>query len=170
MGTKTKIKHEGWSTSRSERNWYYLGDTARLFCSSLVGSYMTLFLMFQGVSTASVAGAILAVKIIDSVDDVLFGFIVDKIHITEWRLFRRIAGQGKYMPWYRLFFWTFPAATILFYMMPQDASDAVKVGWFFVTYLLYDFTCTLTEVPMQSMVTTLTDNPSERNNNRNDHD
>lgn len=49
-------------------------------------------------------------------------------------------------------------------MMPKDASDAVKVGWFFVTYLLYDFTCTLTEVPMQSMVTTLTDNPSERNN------
>lgn len=164
MGAKTKMKkaHEGWSTSRSERGWYYLGDTARLFCSSLVGSYMTLFLIFQGVSTASVAWAILVVKIIDSLDDVLFGFVVDKIHITEWRLFRRIAGQGKYMPWYRLFFWTFPAATILFYMMPKDASDAVKVGWFFVTYLLYDFTCTLTEVPMQSMVTTLTDNlPSE---------
>lgn len=166
MGAKTKMKkaHEGWSTSRSERGWYYLGDTARLFCSSLVGSYMTLFLIFQGVSTASVAWAILVVKIIDSLDDVLFGFIIDKFRITEWKLFRRIAGQGKYMPWYRLFFWTFPAATILFYMMPKDASDAVKVGWFFVTYLLYDFTCTLTEVPMQSMVTTLTDNPSERNN------
>ena len=130
MGAKTKAKktHEGWSTSRSERRWYYLGDTARLFCSSLVGSYMTLFLIFQGVSTASVAWAILVVKIIDSLDDVLFGFVVDKIHITEWRLFRRIAGQGKYMPWYRLFFWTFPAATVLFYMMPKDASDAVKVG------------------------------------------
>lgn len=44
MGTRTKKTHEGWSTSRSERNWYYFGDTARLFCSSLVGSYMTLFL------------------------------------------------------------------------------------------------------------------------------
>ena len=66
MGAKTKMKkaHEGWSTSRSERGWYYLGDTARMFCSSLVGSYMTLFLIFQGVSTASVAWAILLVKII----------------------------------------------------------------------------------------------------------
>ena len=30
MGAKTIAKktHEGWSTSRSERGWYYLGDTA----------------------------------------------------------------------------------------------------------------------------------------------
>jgi Na+/melibiose symporter-like transporter len=67
------------------------------------------------------------------------------------------------MPWYRLFFWTFPVATILFFLMPKGAPDALKIAWFFVTYLFYDFTCTLTEVPMQSMVTTLTDSPSERN-------
>lgn len=164
MKTKHKARHEGWNLTRSERNWYYLGDTARLFCSSLVATYMTMFLMFQGIDTKSVAGAILIVKIIDSVDDVLFGFIIDKIDITKWKLFQKFAGAGKYMPWYRLFFWTFPTATILFYLMPKDAPDAFKIGWFFVTYLLYDFTCTLTEVPMQSMVTTLTDNPSERNN------
>lgn len=165
MKTKVKkLKHPDWNMTRSERNWYYLGDTARLFCSSLVATYMSTFLMFQGVSTASVATAILLVKIIDSVDDVLFGFIIDKLDITKWKLFKKFAGDGKYMPWYRLFFWTFPVATILFYMMPKDAPDAFKIGWFFVTYLLYDFTCTLTEVPMQSMVTTLTDSPSERNN------
>lgn len=161
---KQKInKHPDWRMTRSERNWYYVGDTARLFCSSLVATYMTIFLMLQGVSTASVATAILIVKIIDSIDDILFGFIVDKINITEWKFFKKLAGSGKYMPWYRLFFWTFPVATILFYMMPKDSPDAVKIAWFFVTYLLFDLTCTLTEVPMQSMVTTLTDSPSERN-------
>ena len=67
------------------------------------------------------------------------------------------------MPWYRLFFWTFPATTILFFMMPKSSPDIVKVIWFLVTYLLFDFTCTLTEVPMQSLVTTLTNDPSERN-------
>lgn len=161
---KQKInKHPDWRMTRSERNWYYVGDTARLFCSSLVATYMTIFLMLQGVSTASVATAILIVKIIDSIDDILFGFIVDKINITEWKFFKKLAGSGKYMPWYRLFFWTFPVATILFYMMPKDSPDAVKIAWFFVTYLMFDLTCTLTEVPMQSMVTTLTDSPSERN-------
>ena len=163
MVKQKKVKHPDWQMSRSEKNWYYVGDTARLFCSSLVATYMTTFLMFQGINMASLATAILLVKIIDSVDDVLFGFIIDKIDIRNWKIFRKLAGDGKYMPWYRLFFWTFPAATILFYMMPKNSPDAVKIAWFLVTYLLYDFTCTLTEVPMQSMVTTLTDSPSERN-------
>lgn len=163
MKGKTKIKHGGWQLTGAERRCYYLGDTARMFCTGLVGTYFSTFLMFQGINMASLATAILIVKIIDSVDDVLFGFIIDKINITEWKMFKKFAGNGKYMPWYRLFFWTFPFATILFYMMPKDSPDAVKIVWFLVTYLLYDFTCTLTEVPMQSMITTLTDNPSERN-------
>ena len=164
MAKKERVnKHPDWQLSRSEKNWYYVGDTARLFCTSLVGSYMTMFLMFQGINTASLATAILLVKIIDSVDDVLFGYIIDRIHIKDWKLFQKFAGDGKYMPWYRLFFWTFPVATILFFLMPKGAPDVFKIIWFFVTYLFYDFTCTLTEVPMQSMVTTLTDSPSERN-------
>lgn len=163
MTKEKKIKHPDWQMSRSEKGWYYVGDTARLFCSSLVVGYMTTFLMFQGINMASLATAMLIVKIIDSVDDVLFGFIIDKIDIKNWKIFRKLAGDGRYMPWYRLFFWTFPVATILFFMMPKNSSDAVKIVWFFVTYLMYDFTCTLTEVPMQSMITTLTDSPSERN-------
>ena len=164
MKQNTKAnRHPDWQLNRSEKFWYYTGDTARLFASTLVSSYMTLFLMFQGISTASVAAAILIVKIIDSVDDVIFGFFVDRIHITEWKLFRRFAGSGKYMPWYRLLFWTFPAATILFFLMPREWPDGMKIAWFFVTYLLYDLTCTLSEVPMQSMVMTLTESPSERN-------
>lgn len=163
MAKEKKIKHSDWQMTRSEKNWYYMGDTARLFCSSLVVGYMTMFLMFQGINTASLATAMLIVKIIDSVDDVLFGFIIDKIDIKNWKIFRKLAGDGKYMPWYRLFFWTFPVATMLFFMMPKNSPDAVKIAWFFITYLLYDFTCTLTEVPMQSMITTLTDSPSERN-------
>ena len=139
---KQKInKHPDWRMSKAEKNWYYLGDTARLFGMTLVGSYMTLFLMFQGVSTASVATAILIVKIIDAIDDVLFGYIVDKIRISEWKFFKKLAGSGKYMPWYRLFFWTLPVSTILLFLMPKDAPDAMKIAWFFVTYLMYDFSC-----------------------------
>ena len=99
MARKERVnKHPDWRLSRSEKNWYYVGDTARLFCTSLVGSYMTVFLMFQGINTASLATAILLVKIIDSVDDVLFGYIIDRIHIKDWKLFQRFAGEGKYMP------------------------------------------------------------------------
>lgn len=164
MGKKQKAgRHSDWQLSRSERSWYYVGDTARLFAASLLTMYMTVFLMFQGLSAASVATATLAVKIIDSFDDVLFGFLVDKLNITKWKAVSRLAGKGKYMPWYRLTFWSFPLATILFFLMPRSLPDGAKIVWFFVTYLLYDLTCTLSEVPMQSMVMTLTENPSERN-------
>ena len=110
MGKKKTKKQSDWQMTRSERVWYYIGDTGRLFASTLVTSYMTIFLMFQGISLSAVAGAILLVKIIDSVDDVIFGFFVDRIKITEWKWARKLAGEGKYMPWYRLLFWTFPAA------------------------------------------------------------
>ena len=96
---KEKInKHPDWRMSRSEKNWYYVGDTARLFCSSLVASYMTIFLMLQGINMASLATAMLIVKIIDSVDDVLFGFIIDKFNIRKWKIVSKLAGNGKYMP------------------------------------------------------------------------
>lgn len=164
MSKKQKVqKHSDWQMTRSERVWYYVGDTGRLFASTLVTSYMTLFLMFQGMSISAVAGAILLVKIIDSVDDVVFGFFVDKLKITEWKWTKKLAGEGKYMPWYRLLFWTFPVAVILFFLMPYDLPDAAKIVWFFVTYLLFDLTCTLSEVPMQSIVMTLTESPTERN-------
>ena len=75
MTKKDKVnKHPGWQLTRAEKNWYYLGDSARLFCSALVQTYMTTFLIFQGVNMVSLAGAILIVKMIDAVDDVLFGF------------------------------------------------------------------------------------------------
>ena len=42
-------------------------------------------------------------------------------------------------------------------------AEAGKLIWFAVFYLLYDLTSTITEVPMNSMVMTLTDNTDERN-------
>ena len=160
---KQKVnKHPGWRMSRSERGWYYVSDTARLLCASLA-AYMTMFLMFQGVSTAAIATVTLIVTFIDAFDDMLFGFIVDKIKITEWKFFKKVVGKGKYMPWYRLFYWMLPVAIILFFLMPKDSPDSVKITWYFVTYLLLDLGTTLIMVPMQSMITTLTDVTSERN-------
>ncbi len=161
---KTKInKHPNWQMSGSERKWYYFGDTGRMFASQIITMYMAVFLLFQGMNAAAVATSILIVKMIDSVDDVIFGYFVDRLNPTKWKRFAKITGKGKYMPWYRLTFWTFPVATILFFMMPKSFSSAGKIVWFTVFYLLYDLTCTLSEVPMNSMVVTLTEDTEERN-------
>lgn len=161
---KEKInKFAGFSLSAKERVAYYSGDIGRLIGMAIVASYMTTFLAFQGLSMTSLAAFILIVKIVDAVDDVVFGFFVDKLKITEWKLLKRIVGKGKYLPWFRLTFAFCPIATILFFLMPSGAPDAVKIAWFTITYIIYDFSCTLIEVPMNSLVLTLTDNVDERN-------
>ena len=87
---------------------------------------------------------------------------MDKLKITEWKAFQKLTGEGKYLPWYRLTFFLFPLFTIVFYVMPSGLPQWAKLAWFIVSYLLYDFSCTLNEVPMNSLIMTLTDNTDER--------
>ena len=160
---KNKASQDGWRTTKKERRNYIIGDLGRTLEGYIVTAMMSTFMIFQGINMAAVAGAMLVVKIIDAFDDVVFGYFVDRIHITEWKAFKKITGEGKYLPWYRLTYFLFPIFTALFFCMPLHWPQGAKIGWFFVFYLLYDFTYTLVEVPMQSMIVTLTDNIDERN-------
>ena len=154
---------EGWRTTRKERISYIIGDLGRTLEGYIVTAMMSTFLIFQGIDLTAIAGVMLLVKIIDAFDDVVFGYFVDRIHVAEWKLTRRIAGEGKYLPWYRLLFLFFPLFTCLFFLMPQSFSNVGKLVWFVIFYLLYDFSYTMVEVPMNSMIVTLTDNIDERN-------
>lgn len=158
-----KAQPEGWRTTRQERRNYIVGDFARTLEGYIVTAMMSLFLVFQGISLTAIAGVMLAVKVIDAVDDVVIGYLVDRLKIAECKAFRRIAGEGKYLPWYRLTFMFFPLFTALFFCMPSSFSHEAKLVWFVVFYLLYDITYTLVEVPMNSMIVTITDNLDERN-------
>lgn len=163
MGKEKKMqKQVEWRTDKKERRYYIAGDLARSFNSTVFGGFVTLFLMFQGIDLTSVGIVTLLIKIIDSVDDVVFGFIIDRIQLDKMPKLKNLLGKGKYLPWYRLTFLMFPLATILFYLMPSDLSAAGKIAWYVVTYLLFDLTYTLCEVPMNSMIMTLTDSMEER--------
>lgn len=156
-------KHPDWKTTRSERGWYFFSQIARFGAQDLVPSYMTLFLVFNGVDLALVAVITLIVKCIDAVDDIVFGFLVDKIDLRKSKLLSKICGEGRYLPWVRCFLMLFPIATAFFFLMPSGMSQGAKIVWFTVTYLLYDLTYTLVDVPIQSTLMTLTDVPEERN-------
>ena len=67
------------------------------------------------------------------------------------------------MPWIRCFIWMFPLAVVLFFLMPSTMSGSAKIAWFAVTYLLYDITYTIVDVPTQALTMTITDVPEERN-------
>lgn len=164
MSRKEQVKaaRVGWRTTKKERLNYYIGDLGRTLEGYIVTAFMTLFLLFQGIDLVKISAVILVVKIIDSVDDMVFGFLVDRLNIKNSKLFGKLAGKGKYLPWYRATFFLFPIFTVLFFLMPDSASENVKLIWFAVTYFLYDLSYTIVEVPMNSMIVSLTDNVEER--------
>lgn len=160
---KTVLDKSSWLTTKKQRVKYYVSDLGRTCEGALVTTFMTMFLLMQGINPAKIAGIMLAVKIIDSFDDVIFGFLIDKLHLDKLSKLKKIVGEGKYLPWFRLTFWMFPIFTVIFFMMPQDISETAKLIWFGVSYLLYDLTYTLVEVPMNSLAVSITDNLEERN-------
>ncbi len=163
MKEKLKTAREGWRISKSERISYIAGRVGVYGEQALIPGMMNTFLLFNGISLTSVALFTLIIKIIDAFDDLLFGFLVDKIDIKKSKLLSKIGGAGRYMPWLRCFIWIFPFAVVLFFLMPVSMSEPAKIAWFAVTYLLYDLTYTIVDVPTQSLTMTITDVPEERN-------
>ena len=94
---KKKNKHPDWQMSKSERSWYYVGDIGRMFATAVLAQYLTVFLMFQNINVATVATSMLVVKFIDALDDVLFGYFVDRFDPRKIPILGRLAGVGKYM-------------------------------------------------------------------------
>lgn len=163
MKTKVKPGREEWKVSKSER-WAYIAGRVGIFGEQgLVPGMMNTFLLFNGISLTSVAIFTLLVKIIDAVDDLLFGYLVDKLDLKQNNFLKKLGGSGRYMPWLRCFIWIFPIAVVLFFLMPASISEGAKIAWFAVTYLLYDLTYTIVDVPTQALTMTITDVPEERN-------
>lgn len=160
---KKDLLKEGWQTTKKERVKFYIGDIGRACSGSIVTTFMSMFLMLQGLPLQIVAVALVLVNIVDSVDDVVFGYLVDKLNLRKCKFLAKITGEGKYLPWFRLAFPLFPIFTICFFLMPAGFSVGAKIVWFIVFDLLYDFAYTIVEVPMNSIVITLTDNLDERN-------
>lgn len=152
-----------WRTTRKERIKFYIGDIGRSLSGSIVTTFMSMFLMLQGIPLEWVAVALIIVNVVDSVDDVIFGYLIDKIQLKKSKFFRKITGEGKYLPWFRLAAPFFPIFTICFFLMPANISFAGKIVWFVVFDLLYDLFYTIVEVPMNSLVVSITDNMEERN-------
>ena len=153
----------GWRTTTRERVFYYLGDVGRLNGGGIINILGAIFLMFQGVDVQVAAGLLLIVKVIDAVNDIIFGFLVDRWRIQDWPFFRRFVGSGRYLPWYRALFWVFPITVVALFLMPSGLGETEKLIWYFVLMVLFDFSYTFIEVPMNSLIMTLTDNPIERN-------
>ena len=143
-----------WQTTKTERKSYYTYFFGQNMIYNMISAYLTTFLLLIGVDPVKSAAVMLAVKVWDAVNDAIFGVIFDKVKFKS--------GQ-KYIPWLKIACALTPAATIAIFVIPNGASETVKLVWFAIAYIIWDTAYTICDVPAFGIITAMTSNIEERN-------
>ncbi|MDR3072156.1 MAG: MFS transporter [Clostridiales Family XIII bacterium] len=119
----------------------------------LIGTYLQQYYLVEAAVPAAALGMVfLIVKIWDGINDPIFGVIVDKMRFK----------RGKYLPWMRVATFLLPLTAALMFFVPKDFPVSAKLVFLLITYILYDSSDTMTEVPFFALTTAMTDIPRER--------
>ena len=154
MSIKSILSPPDFTTKLGERVSYWSYFVGQNIFYNVVTTFMATYLMMNGIDLGKIAVVTLIVKIWDAVNDPLFGIIFDKIKFKN--------GQ-KCLPWLRLSVGLIPITTVLLFIIPSGMAQSGKLIWFMIAYLLWDSSYTVCDVPIYSMVTTMTHNINERN-------
>lgn len=154
MKIKEIIAPADYTTRLGERVSYWTYFVGQNIFYNVVTTFMATYLMMNGIDLGKIAVVTLIVKIWDAVNDPMFGIIFDKI---------KFKNKQKCMPWIRISVGLVPITTVLLFIIPSGMAQIGKLIWFMVAYLLWDSSYTVCDVPIYSMVTTMTDNINERN-------
>ena len=154
MSIKSILSPPDFTTKLGERVSYWSYFVGQNIFYNVVTTFMATYLMMNGIDLGKIAVVTLIVKIWDAVNDPMFGIIFDKIKFKN--------GQ-KCLPWIRLSVGLVPISTVLLFIIPSGMAQSGKLIWFMIAYLLWDSSYTVCDVPIYSMVTTMTDNINERN-------
>lgn len=154
MSTKTKQQNPLWQTTKPERSSYYTYFFGQNMIYNMIAAYLTTFLLLIGVNPVKSAAVMLAVKVWDAVNDAIFGVIFDKVKFKSGK---------KYIPWLKIACVLTPVTTVAIFVIPNGASETVKLVWFAIAYILWDTAYTLCDVPAFGIITSMTSNIEERN-------
>ena len=142
----------GWQTGKRERIAYCLFFLGQNILWGFAG-YVETFLTDIGIAAATAAVILLVPKLWDAVNDVLFGYLVDR-HVFKSGL--------KFLPWVRIGTAAVGITTVALFAIPASLSESVKVVWFLVAYLLFDLSYTVLDAPAFALTTVMTSDVPER--------
>ncbi len=149
-------KNPLWQTNPTERKSYYFYFFGQNMIYNMIAAYLTTYLLLIGVNPVKSASVMLAVKVWDAVNDALFGVVFDKISFKSGK---------KYIPWLKIACALTPISTIAVFIIPNtpSTSEAFKLAWFAIAYIVWDTAYTLCDVPAFGIITAMTSNVEERN-------
>lgn len=139
-------------TTKKERTAYCLFFLGQNILWGYAG-YVETFLTDIGIAAAAAAAVLLLPKLWDAVNDVLFGYLIDR-HVFK-------NGQ-RFLPWVRIGTTAIGITTVALFAIPESLSQAVKVAWFLVAYILFDVCYTLLDAPAFALTTVMTSDVEER--------
>ena len=136
---------------------YAMGDLGGCMTFALLGSFLTpYYTEVAGMSTASVAAMYLVLKIWDAVNDPLMGSWMDKVFA------RSENPKGKFRPWMMRATPLLAISAILMWTAPTFVGGTAKMLVAFVTYLLYEASYTMFNIPYGALLSAMSGNDQER--------
>lgn len=148
---KTQPKRD-FTTTKKERLAYCLFFLGQNILWGYAG-YVETFLTDIGVAAATAAVLLLVPKLWDAVNDILFGYIVDRHTFKN--------GQ-KFMPWVRIGVTAIGITTVVLFAIPPSAAQSVKTVWFLIAYVFFDICYTILDAPAYAVTTVMTGDINER--------
>ena len=148
---KSKLQ-QNFLTGKKERIAYCLFFLGQNILWGYAG-YVETFLTDIGIAAATAAVILLVPKLWDAVNDVVFGYIVDRHTFKN--------GQ-KFIPWVRIGTTAIGITTVVLFAIPETAPQPVKVVWFLLAYILFDVAYTVLDAPAFAVTTVMTSNVDER--------
>ncbi|WP_203641476.1 MFS transporter [Levilactobacillus andaensis] len=143
--------NQPWQTKWPERISYGLSDAA----DNLVFQMMTTYLLFfytdvYGLSASAAAILFIVARLADVVESLIIGLMIDRTH-SKW---------GKSRPFFLWYALPYVLFAVLTFVTPPFSGSG-KLIWAYVTYLGLGFFYTAVNLPITSILPTMTQNTWE---------
>ncbi|MBQ7915639.1 MAG: MFS transporter [Firmicutes bacterium] len=139
-------------TSKKERWAYCLFFLGQNILWGYAG-YVETFLTDIGIAAVTAGMLLVAPKLWDAINDIIFGYIMDR--------FRFKSGQ-KFIPWVRIGVTAIGITTVVLFAIPESAAQTVKIIWFLLAYVIFDICYTILDAPAFAVTTVMTSDVQER--------
>lgn len=135
-----------------QRFGYGMGD----FACNLIWQVISLYLLYfytdvMQLDPTAIAGMFVICRVIDAITDVLVGLAIDKTK-SRW---------GKSRPWFLFGAVPFAISAFLAFSVP-DITPGGKLAYAYATYIFLSFMYTVVNIPLASILPSLTDDMNER--------
>lgn len=143
---------KGFVTTKKERFAYCMFFLGQNILWGYAG-YVETFLTDIGIAAGAAALLLLFPKLWDAVNDMIFGYFIDRTTFKN--------GQ-KFIPWVRIGVSAIGVTTVALFAIPESAELGVKIAWFLIAYILFDISYTILDAPAFAVTTVMTSDVQER--------